>query len=661
MADINKKITWKLILTDEGVKAKLDATTGALRNANGQFAKTTINVKDLNKANKELLGSLSMTENEINAQAQSLRNLQKNAQIGSQEYADLGQGVADLGQAMGGASMATGGMTSSALELGRVISDAPYGIRGMANNLSQLGSNLFFAAKQAGGMKNAITGLLGALRGPLGILVAFQAVIAAIDYFSSSSKEAEDSTKSFTEELQEQVDTLKIYDAILKESNLSIEERNGALAAAAESDKELSKILMENIGNMEKQTEALSEFISMKEEELELKIKINELEQVSKELEQIKGQQELQTLEDVQTKIQEIRDARNKANAEDLVFDTNKNILYGNQIGSLTKIEKLFLKQKILLSDINKLFKPDEDGNGDSSLLRGTIAWYNAQIKGLKKIQEESVLTNQAYQPLQEQIEKYLEKINEIRFPKKEAQEGLSGLTPSGITSVGESPEVMFEMAKNETLVNLRKGLALEMQKIRTSEELAEFYTEHYKQKVAEATLKHAQGIFRNLQGLAGKNKKLRAAFIIGEKAASIAQMFQSYNTAKLANLAYASSLGLYTPPGKAYLAGANALAKTNLIGGIASTVTETAKALSALNASGGGGGASAPSSAGGGGGRTFDFNLVGSTGQDQLAQAVGGQLNQGPIQSYVVSSQITSQQQLDNIIESDATFGGDN
>jgi hypothetical protein len=515
-----------------------------------------------------------------------------------------------------------------------------------------LGSNLFFAAKQAGGMKNAITGLLGALRGPLGILVAFQAVIAAIDYFSSSSKEAEDSTKSFTEELQEQVDTLKIYDSILKESNLSIEQRNGALKAAAESDKELSKILMENIGNTEKQTEALSEFISMKEDEIKLKLKINEVEEIASQLKDA----EITSLDDITNKRKVVNDLMKfalKAGQSDATI-----LGYLKQLSALNDLEDAFHRQRDLLGEINGLLSPDRDGEGPS-LLRGTIAWYNAQIKGLKKIQEESVLTNQAYQPLQEQIEKYLEKINEIRFPKKEAQEGLSDLTPSGITSVGESPEVMFEMAKNETLVNLRKGLALEMQKIRTSEELAEFYTEHYKQKVAEATLKHAQGIFRNLQGLAGKNKKLRAAFIIAEKAASIAQMFQSYNTATLANTAHAATLGPVAGP--AYLTGANTLAKVNLVGGIASTVAQTAKALSALNASGGGRGASAPSSAGGGGGRTFDFNLVGSTGQDQLAQAVGGQLNQGPIQSYVVSSQITSQQQLDNIIESDATFGGDN
>lgn len=58
-------------------------------------------------------------------------------------------------------------------------------------------------------------------------------------------------------------------------------------------------------------------------------------------------------------------------------------------------------------------------------------------------------------------------------------------------------------------------------------------------------------------------------------------------------------------------------------------------------------------------GGREFDFNLVGSTGENQLAQATAGQLNQ-PVQAYVVSSEITSQQQLDNTIQTNASFGDD-
>ena len=57
--------------------------------------------------------------------------------------------------------------------------------------------------------------------------------------------------------------------------------------------------------------------------------------------------------------------------------------------------------------------------------------------------------------------------------------------------------------------------------------------------------------------------------------------------------------------------------------------------------------------------GREFDFNLVGSTGQNQLAQTTAGQLNQ-PVQAFVVSSEITSQQQMDNVIQTNASFGDD-
>ena len=58
-----------------------------------------------------------------------------------------------------------------------------------------------------------------------------------------------------------------------------------------------------------------------------------------------------------------------------------------------------------------------------------------------------------------------------------------------------------------------------------------------------------------------------------------------------------------------------------------------------------------------GGGGRTFDFNLVGTTGTNQLAEAVGAQF-QEPIQAFVVSSQVTSQQELDLEISTGASLG---
>jgi hypothetical protein len=72
---------------------------------------------------------------------------------------------------------------------------------------------------------------------------------------------------------------------------------------------------------------------------------------------------------------------------------------------------------------------------------------------------------------------------------------------------------------------------------------------------------------------------------------------------------------------------------------------------------SGGSIGAAAGSNGGEGESREFNFNLAGSTQSNQLTQSIAGQLNQ-PIQTYVVSSEITSQQQLDLSISNTASLG---
>ena len=68
--------------------------------------------------------------------------------------------------------------------------------------------------------------------------------------------------------------------------------------------------------------------------------------------------------------------------------------------------------------------------------------------------------------------------------------------------------------------------------------------------------------------------------------------------------------------------------------------------AKGAAAAAGGGGGVSAPAS------RTPAFNIVGSSAQNQIAEALNGQ-NQRPVKAYVTSSDVSSAQSLDrNIIE---------
>mgnify|MGYP003663620638 CR=1 FL=1 len=638
-----------------------------------QEAQANANIKKLNQ-------SLSRLDGRTKEYKLSVSKLALEESKLSQIRGNMSASSDRLTTSMKGVTSSTGSATAAAMELGRVVSDAPYGIRGMANNVSQLASQLFFMAGQqatattatkadtvAKGVNTTSTiasttatvGFVGALKmmwsallGPMGVLLAIQVVISSLDYFAGSAKKTKEETESLNESLKNQIKTLQAYDDILKSSNLSLEQRNTALGVLSTIDKDLSKILKENTGNIQNQTQAVSDYLSKKEDELLLKEKIAELERISLGLNDELAESEFNSLEEITAKRMEVQ--KQLDSALDSGSD-NRILRYLKELGILEKLEVPLQRQKTLLNEISLLLNPESEGDGPDSILKGTIAWYNAQIKGLKEIQNEASLTNAAYQPLQEQIERYLEKINEIRYPKREDVEAVDSLLPMGIENVAESPEVLLEIARGEALVNVKKGIAGEMEKIRTSEAVAELITEQFKRETITATLKHAEGIFRSLQGLAGKNKALRASFIIAEKAASIGLMFQSYNEAKMANVAHSALLGPIAGP--AYLKGANTLATVNLVGGIASTVAQTSKALSALGHGGAGGGGAGAGATGGGESREFDFNLVGSTGVNQLAEGVAGQFGQ-PIQAYVVSSQISSQQQLDGIIQSNATIG---
>ena len=139
------------------------------------------------------------------------------------------------------------GMTTNAglagatlTELGRTISDMPYGIRGVANNLSQL-STLFttMVAKVDSNVKGfarvgrAMKMLQAQLMGPLGIVLAFQAAIAAIDFFYGANRKAKGAVDDLTKALNKQNGlnyALGIYVDVLNDANSTEEQRIIALA-----------------------------------------------------------------------------------------------------------------------------------------------------------------------------------------------------------------------------------------------------------------------------------------------------------------------------------------------------------------------------------------------------------------------------------------------
>ena len=62
----------------------------------------------------------------------------------------------------------------------QVIQDAPYGIRGVANNITQLTSQFGYLSKSTGGAGNALKAMIGSLTGPAGILLAVSLVTSLL-------------------------------------------------------------------------------------------------------------------------------------------------------------------------------------------------------------------------------------------------------------------------------------------------------------------------------------------------------------------------------------------------------------------------------------------------------------------------------------------------
>ena len=227
----------------------------------------------------------------------------------------------------------TGGATAAAMELGRVVSDAPYGIRGMANNISQLASQLFYMAGQQVTATTATTantvatnvntsakaansssktivsvatkaettvtdldtaaktvntaattgatvattaatgatvGFIGAVKlmwsalmGPMGVLLAIQAVIAGFDYFYGTQKKSEKAVKDTTDALAEQRKELSALTEEYSEHDKLKEKTIMLNSKETEMLKALNKEVIDSTNSDKRRRDALKELTKL--------------------------------------------------------------------------------------------------------------------------------------------------------------------------------------------------------------------------------------------------------------------------------------------------------------------------------------------------------------------------------------------------------------
>jgi hypothetical protein len=693
-----------------------------------------------------------------------------------------------LGRSIAGASAASGGATASVLEFGRVISDAPYGIRGVANNLQQLASNFAFMAKQAGGAGAALKAMGSALMGPLGILVAFQAVIAALDYFSANMKKAENQMAEFSAEgITTNVTKLHILKDAMNDTNVALEDKISLLRKAGTEFEELNGFIADGAINMDAFNTTVDKMILKMSEVAFAKAVLAETQEITQELVRTiaKGAEAdaldkfgalfnpfVSSGQDVATKrfainVNKIEEQRQrllsimkddagsiKGIFAELIFgkepkggksararylkqqllDFSKLILDAYKQEALmleeNEIKKMELSQDYERQELERrrdaFLKRQEQRKDDfikraknkEEIAQAERIWEATQLQAEEEYQEGLTAlgikhTAQRHVKMLELERKFAEELVNSRLAQAQANQGrvdaLRAGTGAGrlnrpMSAVGaedvegqneafrarmEAEQQNFEDDLQRKIKNLTDAghSLLEAERMVQGERhafqmtQAEQEIELERNKIEakrQMNLEYAswaQGLGDIFAGIAGENEALATAALVLQKGSAIANVIvdtQAANAKITSNMlaeqaafnASAAATSLVAPPlsagfkamaVKAGVLGKTRILKNNIGAGlsIAKIAATTLQSRSAGGSTGGGGaaGGGAPS-------REFDFNLVGSTGVNQLAQGVGSQFNQNPIQAYVVSSQMTSQQQLDHTIQTQASLG---
>jgi hypothetical protein len=491
------------------------------------------------------------------------------------QQAELGKSSAGLQNTISDAGLAGATLT----ELGRTISDANFGIRGMANNLSQL-STLFITlvSKRGGGISGvtlAFKQLGRQLLGPLGIILAFQSLIAFIENMAMKNDAAKKSVDDLTESFSSQ---RKELNALAQTALSNVTDDYETIAEEAKLLAENSKEFAAGFDKLNKGVlDGVPGIVSLID-------KYDQLLRVRDEIQDLKGLE----IQDEEA----LRAAIIKRN----------------------ELEKIFTKEK-------KKQKDDD----------------------IKTVKPEDPLT--------------FGEVFGLDFgpSRQEVQDALDSF-------IEDAEDVINTQVANEQMPNLLKVLLgldpnsreKELQVLRDT--FDEILHETKEFKMAEAAIKEKYDIIERQEKFDHYSYMIGGLADFLDKAAQLNE--QNKGLAKLSIIASAAaaSIGIWESwfvkdktfsPAPVKLAGAIATQ--------GALVASTVAALRSLNS----GTAPGQDSGGAGAGASQApiFNVVGQSNVDQLGRSIAA-ARQEPLRAYVVESDITSAQQLENARIQQASIG---
>jgi len=257
-----------------------------LKQALSEFTKETeknINVRKKNAqaikgTEKALLNEIKRIKQE---RAETARNSKQYSSYTKQLIAVENQ-LRDLTQArrediqVNANMISNQGLASNTItEFGRLISDMPFGIIAVTNNISQLGSQLGTLSRKTGSAKASFDILIKQLKQGGALILAFQVLISLVTVFGDKildfvkgTNEASEATKEFKEAIKSANQELRAEEArllslvtVLEDSTSSREAQNNAAKELAGILPELNEEEIANKDNVNATREAIEKYI----------------------------------------------------------------------------------------------------------------------------------------------------------------------------------------------------------------------------------------------------------------------------------------------------------------------------------------------------------------------------------------------------------------
>jgi hypothetical protein len=306
-----------------------------------------------------------------------------------------------------------------------------------------------------------------------------------------------------------------------------------------------------------------------------------------------------------------------------------------------TEVAKLRLEAKLTE---NSLTKSNKEDLNEAAQLEASVIQLETQRLNLQKRLSTELLTArreataQAKKDAKEEpvvVDKKLQKIYDIQKAFIKKQQDLEAETEIQKIQLEKERKLKELEDLNAHFIAKAQVAAFYENKIQAVKNKNADEDEKLAKLRTQQTLGDARNTFNQIAQLAGEDSKVGKAMAIASATISGVQgVMNAYTTAQKSPI----TVGFPAYP----------VVQASLAGLVAA---KNIAAIKSVNPSGGGGG-SIPTQSGGGGSTPPAFNVVGQSGESQLADAIGGQ-TQRPARAYVVSNDVTTAQELDrNIIE---------